>query len=313
MNYNMFKNFTHLLTCLVLACPMLLKAQAPNDGLLMSKGELCNLLQWTDSRWDEYWEGQNLRSNSNLGTVTNQNAMLMSAYGITDRLNVLFALPWVRTDASASYLSGQTGIQDMSLWVKWQPLKWTLGKNELSIQTTGGVSSPLTNYAPDFQPLSIGFHAQTASLRGIVHFYTGFGGYVTAQAGHTWRSNVKLDRDSYLLHNDQIESDEAITPNWFDGMLRLGVLKTKFQAEVWGGYMTGTSGDDIRYNDAPALTNKMQAMQAGIWGKYWFTPKLALSAGYSQVLDGRNVGKSTAWNAGVFYLVNIGKKTTATN
>ena len=304
----MFKKHNYVFTALLLAFPMLLKAQMPNDGLMMSKHDLCTVLQYSDSRWDHYWQGETFRSNSNLGTVSNQNVMLMSAYGITDRINLLFALPWVRTDASDSYLSGQSGIQDLSLWLKWKALQWRFGKNELSLQTTGGVSSPLTNYPADFLPLSIGFHARTASLRAIAHYYTGFGLYATVQAGHTWRSNVELDRDSYLYHNDQVESNKAITPNVFDATFRLGFLKPKFQAEVWADRMTGLSGDDIRYNDAPGLTNKMQAYSAGIWGKFWFTKKIAVSAGIAQVLDGRNVGKSQTWNAGIFYLFNVGKK-----
>jgi hypothetical protein len=298
-----FKHLFKVATLLLL--PGFMAAQMPNDGLMMARKELCTVLQYSNSQWSEYWEGTLLRSNSNLGNVSNQNLMLMSAYGITDKVNALVALPWIRTNADASYLSGQSGIQDLSLWLKWQALTQKLGKGELRLQTTGGLSAPLTNYPADFMPLSIGLHSKTASLRAILHYAAGNDLYATAQAGHTWRSNVAVDRDSYIYNGELFYTDEAVVPNFLDATFRFGILKPKFQAEILLDHGTGLTGDDIRYNDAPFLTNKMQATSAGVWGKYWFG-KLAVSAGVSQVLAGRNAGKSTAWNAGVFYLLKLG-------
>ncbi len=297
-----------LCAMLLAMAPVLVKAQSPTDGLLMKKRELCNLLQYNQSNWSEYWQGTTKRSNSNLGTVTNQNVMLMSAYGITNKLNALVALPWVRTSSDVSYLQGQRGIQDLSLWLKWQPCQIKMGKNELRFQTTGGLSTPASNYFADFLPFSIGLKSKTASLRAIAHFTTGMGIYVTAQAGHTWRSNVHLNRDSYLYQNELIYSNEVPVPNWFDATVRLGILKPKFQIEFWGDRSTGLTGDDIRYNDGPMLTNKMQATSVGAWAKYWVIKQLAVSVGGSSVLNGRNVGQSTGWNAGIFYLVDFNKK-----
>ena len=142
-------------------------AQSPNDGIMMSKRQLCILGQYSHSSWDEYWEGANKRSNDNLGTFTSQSAMLMGNYGITNRLNVLLGLPYIWTDGSATYLKGQRGIQDLSAWLKYHPVALKAGKGTFNVMATGGLSTPLTNYVNDLLPLSIGLRCKTASLRAV--------------------------------------------------------------------------------------------------------------------------------------------------
>jgi hypothetical protein len=295
----------YLLAVLLTACSQVVYAQMPTDGLMMPKRQICILGQYTYSSWDEYWEGENKRSNLNLGTVTSQNVMLMANYGITDNLNVMAGLPYIWT-GSDSYLDGQSGLQDLSMWVKYQPYKTALANGEFKVQATGGFSFPVSDYVPDYLPLSIGIQSKTASLRGILNFTHGSGFYVTAQAGHTWRSNTELDRDSYLFENEQFETDEVPVPNVFDATGRLGFINKKVQAEVFLDYFTGTSGDDIRYNEMPLPCNKMQATTAGVFAKYFIWRGLAVQASFGQVLSGRNVGQSTNISGGFTYFFTMG-------
>ena len=52
---------------------------------------------------------------------------VMGNYGITNKLNVLFSLPYVKTKASAGQLNGQEGLQDLSLWIKWKAYSKKVG------------------------------------------------------------------------------------------------------------------------------------------------------------------------------------------
>lgn len=284
-------------------------AQTPTDGLMMPQKSWCTLVQYSSTQWEDYWQGETQRSNLNLGTFTAQNVMIMPNYGITDHLNVMAALPYVWTKSSASYLDGQNGVQDLSLWLKYQAWgkKWSSG-SEFKAQVSGGLSTPVSNYVNDFLPFSIGLRSKTASLRGVLNFTHKTGLYATAQGGHTWRSNVEVDKDSYLFNNELINSNEMPVPNVFDGSARLGFINKHVQAEVWYEYFTGLTGDDIRYNEAPQPTNKMQAAAVGIFGKYFIIPnKIAVQASYAQVLSGRNVGKGATVSAGATYQFSIAK------
>lgn len=108
---------TTLALCLIVE---LVKAQTVDDAIMMSKKQWCNGLTYMHSSWNEYWEGTLKRSNQNLGTVTTQSAMLMSAYGITDNLNVLVNVPYVWTNASAGTLHGMEGFQDIEVDLKYE-------------------------------------------------------------------------------------------------------------------------------------------------------------------------------------------------
>ncbi len=283
-----------------------LHAQMPTDALMMPKQNWCTIAQYSTTSWDEYWQGETKRSNSNIGTFTSQNVMVMTNYGITDRLNILVGIPYVWTKSTASYLDGQSGIQDLSAWLKYQPWskKWA-GGSEFKTQVTGGLSTPVSNYVADFLPFAIGLHAKTASARGILNFTHKTGLYVTAQGGHTWRSNINVDRDAFMFHDELINSDEMPVPNVFDASARLGFINKRIQAEVWYEYFTGLSGDDIRFNEMPQPTNKMQAAGAGVFAKYYIIPAIAVQASYFQVLSGRNVGQGTTIAAGVNYLFKL--------
>jgi hypothetical protein len=277
----------------------------PTDGLMMPKGQLCILGQYSNSSWDEYWEGETKRSNSNLGTLTTQNALIMGNYGITQKLNVMLGLPYVWTKSSVSYLEGQNGIQDLMVFLKYQAWEKAALGGTFKVQATGGLSAPASNYPGDFLPFSIGLHSKTASLRGILNYTADFGLYVTAQAGHTWRSSMKSDRDFYLFHSKAVYSNEMPVPNVFDYSVRLGFIKPRFQAEIWFDSFTGLTGDDIRYNEMPQPTNKMAASQAGVFAKYFFTQRWALLGSVSQVQSGRNVGQSLNWTVGTTYFLNV--------
>src|SRR5664279_2952195 len=99
----------------------LAKAQTVDDGIMMNKKQWCSGLTYMHSSWNEYWEGTTKRENKNLGTVTTQSLMLMTNYGISDKVNVLATVPYVWTDASAGTLHGMKGFQDCLLYTSPSP------------------------------------------------------------------------------------------------------------------------------------------------------------------------------------------------
>jgi hypothetical protein len=151
------------------------KAQTEIDGIMMAKNNYCSGIMYNYSSWDQYWEGTLKRNNLNLGTVSTSMIAYMGNYGVSDKLNVLFGLPYIKTKASAGTLSGMSGLQDLSLWVKWMPYEKEFGKSTLSFYAIGGVSVPVSDYTPDLLPLSIGLRSKTISLRAMAIIKSGHG------------------------------------------------------------------------------------------------------------------------------------------
>jgi hypothetical protein len=295
--------------CFLLTGALNASAQTPTDGLMMKKGENCTVVAYSSSTWENYWEGATKRKNANLGKFTSQNIMLMSALGITNKLNVVIGLPYVKTSASVSYLAGQSGFQDVSLWLKYRLLDKKTSLGDISLLATGGASIPTNNYVADFLPFSIGMQSKTASGRLILNVNkSGF--YVNAQAGIIGRSAAKVDRNSFIFNNKLYQSDAMPVPNAADGSLSLGFVNKRFQTFVSLDKFGCLSGDDIRYNDAPILTNKMSSTSVNWFGKVNIG-RFSIIANAGKVLSGRNVGEATSFGVGAAYLFQVFNKKSA--
>src|SRR5580700_1057272 len=104
--------------------------------------------------------------------------------------------PYVWTRASAGTLHGMKGFQDFDLFIKWKAFSTRLGKGSFSIFGIGGFSTPMTNYEPDFLPLSIGLGSTNVTWRLMLYYRKGIF-FARASGSYVWRSNVKIDESSY--------------------------------------------------------------------------------------------------------------------
>lgn len=288
-------------------------AQTDMDAIMMNKKLLCIGGMYSHSKWDDYWEGKFKRDNENLGTVSTQMIGLMGSYGITSNLNFLFGLPYVKTKATAGTLKGMKGFQDLSLAMKWRAISVPLSpKSKISVFGIGGVSFPTTDYVADHLPLAIGMHSTNLNLRALVDYQ--YGKFFTSVSGsYIFRSNVEIDRESYYdgfeIHNTNIVD----MPNVTGYSVRAGYRSKSWIAEGTLDRMITLDGADIRKNDMPFLSNKMNATMAGVNFKYSFLKKLRgleITGGAKYTVAGRNVGQATTINGGFFYILNLNKKTT---
>jgi hypothetical protein len=280
-------------------------AQMPNDAIMLGKKQLCAGFTYMHSQWDHYWEGTLKRDNLNMGTVSTQSIIFMGVYGISDKLNVLVSVPYVWTHASAGTLHGLKGFQDGMLDVKWEALSKKSGKNIFSLFAVGGFSTPLSNYEADFQPMSIGLGSTTLSGRLTADYQRGIF-FATLSGAYIWRSNIKIDRTSYytteIHHTNEVEMPDA-----FSGNLNIGIRKKNLIAEAVLMNMTTLGGFDIRRNDMPFPSNRMNATSVGAHAKYFipFVTNLELIGGGDYVLAGRNMGQSTMFDIGIYYIFSL--------
>jgi hypothetical protein len=285
-------------------------SQTDIDGIMMQKKFFCIGPTAGYSSWTKYWEGTFKRDNANLGRVSTTNYMLMGNYGITNRLNFLFGVPYIKTKASQGTNAGQKGIQDLSLTVKWAAFKHKLWRGELNSILLGDYTTPLSKYNPDFLPLSIGLHSKNFTFRLMEDYQVG-NWTATASAAYVARSNVKLDRYTYYT-TEMHYSNEVKMPDAADLNFRLGYRSMTWIAEVTLDRWTTLGGFDIPKNGAPFVSNEMNATKLGLNVKYE-TPVdgLSIVANGNTTLAGRNVGQSSGFNAGIFYIIDvsgIGKK-----
>jgi hypothetical protein len=305
LSFRYIKQLVNILLLLLLLQPAGLKAQTDEDAIMMSKNNFCVGATFTYSSWKNYWEGAFKRDNLNLGTVSTKMYGLMGNYGITGKLNLLVSAPYIDTHASAGTLHGMKGIQDLTAWLKWLPLEKNLGNGVISIYALGGFSVPLSDYEPDFLPLSIGVHSKTLSGR-LMADYQQKNFFATVWGTYTWRSNITIDESSYYT-TQEILSNQVEMPNTSSFQFRTGYRSTFLIAEAVLSNMITLGGFDIRKNDMPFPSNRMNWTSLSVNLKWTIkkVPGLSLIGNGGYVLTGRNVGQSTTLSGGVFYILDF--------
>lgn len=280
-------------------------AQTEKDKLMMKKGELCTSFMHGTASWEKYWEGKLERENLNLGKVITKSARLMGNYGISDKLNILYNVPYIKTRATAGQLAGQQGIQDLSIFIKYKICNQEDSIDGFSSFIVGGYSTPLTNYTPDILPLSIGLQSKTASIRALGNY--GFNNFfVTGSVAYIRRSNVFLDRNSYftteLNYTNEVKMPDAVEYN-----LRIGYQKNAWFVEAILNDFNTLGGFDISKNNAPFVSNNVRSTQVSAHLKYdtKVLKGLAFIADVGTTVAGRNSGKLSYYDAGLIYFFNL--------
>ena len=307
------KAFNIALLCATLFCAMTsapLRAQTVDDGVMMPRHELFFGNIYTHDSWDEYWEGHLQRSNGNLGTVSTQSDSWYADYGVTNRLNVIVNLPYVWTNASQGVLSGMGGFQDVNLAAKYKLLERPVTKYG-SLSVIGVVSGniPLTNYEPDFQPLSIGNQSKRIAARLTLNYQTRRGWFGNASSAWTWRSDVTLDRPYYYTNGQFYLTNQVSMPQVFDYVVSAGWLKHGRMAEAFFTQQRTQGGGDIRRQDAPFISNHINFSKVGTAVMLPLPIRklhnMSVQFAFSYVVDGRNVGQSTNVSTGLMYTLHL--------
>jgi hypothetical protein len=311
------KNFTKIsLVAMLILSTFSANAQMMNDGIFMAKGSLCGGVTYMHDSWSRYWEGTLLRENKNIGTVTTQSVALMGNYGISDKLNVMFTLPYITTKPSEGTAQGMSGLQDLTMSVKYRALQF---KNLSVIGSIGG-SIPTNNYVADYMPFAIGTQSKTLFGRGILYYTLPENLALTVHGTYTARSNVRVDREMYFAGKGYF-TNEMIMPNVTNLGAKLGHYSYRWQLEAtldhqitdgsleWQeqGYLATTA--DIRRNDMPGLCNKFDFTRVGFIAAYRIPAlkDLQIMVTGGKILSGRNVGESTTFSVGLSKIVGFSK------
>ncbi len=286
---------------LAAVCAVSAGAQTQADGLLMPKKVLTAGIVYAGDRWDQYWEGSLKRSNGNIGTLTTKSLAAAAAYGATDNLTFIAAVPYVWTHASQGVLHDMEGVQDLTLTAKYRLLR--LGSSSVySAFIVGTAAVPMSDYTPDFYPLSIGTGGGRASGRLTLNLQQQ-GWFATGSSAYTFCRNVHLNRNSYYTDGQLYMTNEVEMPDVLENSLSAGYRCHRWQFPLAFVQQRTLGGGDIRRQDMPFVSNRMNftRAEAGVIYAPNLPMDLSVRFGAAHVLSGRNVGQSTTFATGLFY------------
>lgn len=282
-------------------------AQTPIDGLMMPKGEICVAVVYEDANWDKYWEGTYLRTNQNVGTFNRKMVMPMIVGGITDKINVIVSLPYVKTSASGGQMAGVDALQDFSISLKAQLVDHTLGKGKLKVYSNLSFSTPASNYLADYLPFSLGFGANELGLRAIGLYELDKGPYFRISGAYLHRGATQAERDFYY-EDDAFYTSTMDIPDALHAQASLGswFFQKKLRVEASLTSLRCASGDDIRTYNSPQPTNKVDFDRVEGFAQYYFNnvKGLGVLAYYNHMFSGRNMGQFSGYGLGLTYQFN---------
>ncbi len=286
---------------MLMLSPLFMNAQGMINGSMMGAGKGMAAISYANESFKEFWEGDKLYYEANMGTVTTQSVALMLTQGITSQIDIVAMVPYISSTFSQGTLASQSGLQDFSFAVKFRPYQLkTESSGTLSAIISAGVSTPTTDYVPDAGN-AIGSHVGTADARLTVAYESTFGLFANAQYGYTRRGAVHLDRD-YTVN----------APDIGDLVFKVGYMSSLINADVWYENQNARGGIDIRQKGFsqqgyPFPATGPSFNRLGLNASFPLEnvePSLKafkLYLGGSMITSGRNVGKSTRIAAGLMY------------
>jgi Putative MetA-pathway of phenol degradation len=289
------------LLAVTLAAP--LHAQTVEDGIMMAGRALQVGNIYTHDSWNLYWEGTLKRDNGNLGTVTTQSNAQTVRYGFTNRVTFIGTVPLVWTHPSQGVLQPQRGMQDIALAGKYSFLeRATPGQGLLRAIFVLAGTMPLSNYTPDFAPLSLGTHSRRLSGRLTLNYQTDPGWYLNGTTAYWRRSDVTLDRPYYFTEDQLFLTNTVDLPDVVDWAGSVGYLKHNLNANLTYSRQITQGGGDIRRQDMPFVSNRMDFVRLEGLVMYAVpAPQLGVRIGVSRIVSGRNVGQSTTLTGGLLH------------
>ncbi len=293
-----------VLAVFLAACPALAPAQTIDDGVMVAKGSVFAGNVYTYDSWDQYWEGTLLRRNDNIGQITTRTNVWYFNYGLTDRVNLIGTVPYIWTEASQGVLHGIQGFQDLNIAAKYRFFERSSpDAGALRAFAVMSAGTPLADYNPELLPLSIGTKSTQVSWRGTVNYHAPAGWFVNGSGAYSWRSDVQLDRPYYYTNDQFVTSDQVDMPNAFDYMVSSGLMKPRLMAAGFLSQQQTLGGGDIRRQDMPFVSNRMNFFKAGgmVMVPVPWLRDLQVQLAVSHTFDGRNVGQSTTITTGLFY------------
>jgi hypothetical protein len=289
--------------------PSSLVAQTPWDAIFMGKRQLCVAAMYDHAFWNQYWEGEPLITNENIGLFQKSTVLPMVAYGIVDGLDFVASAPYIRTRSSGGQLAGVSGFQDLNMTLKGRIFDQPIGNGSLVLIGAASFATPVSNYLSDYMPYSLGLGCNEFGLRGTAEYRMNSSLYLRASAAHLWRGYTEIER-AYYYEEGSYYSTFMNVPNAWSLHSALGWLhlddRLRIELTYWG--VKCTSGDDIRRWLRPQPTNKVMFDQVGLFAQYYFKRlnQVSLIAYANRIIHGRNTAQATNFTLGATYQFDIG-------
>lgn len=264
-------------------------AQSPVNGFMQRKGHGSVVLSHNFESYNSvFLVPKKITGVPIFNDIKVNSTSVYTTYGLSDKLNLVLNVPYIKAEGAASeqvlknlnYTNTQSGLQDVSIYVKYKALTVESDKRTFNLVGAVGVKTPLGDYSVDdgLQSIvAIGNRATSVNVLAIGLLRDNSGFFMSGQAG-------------YCLRNNQV-------PDAVMSELKIGLIKPRLYADVLIANQTSLSGTDILADGFQGFFPSTRVNYTRI-GLNIFVPiyrQFGLCTGANTYIDGRNLGQSTSY------------------
>ena len=289
------KLFKIAFALVAVAAPILLKAQSPIGGFMQGKGKGNVVLSYNaESYTDVYLVPEKVAGVPVFNKVKTNSFSLFTTVGITNKLDVQLNVPYIKSTGEASqqvltnlnYQNERSGLQDVSVYLKYNPINKRIGKGNLAFIGSIGLQAPIGDYRAD---------EGLQSIIAIGNRATQFNTFILTQ--------YKMDNGVFFNGNLGYSLRSNDVPGAFISELKAGYAGKKFYADVFAASQLSGEGTDILKEGFDGVFPKTKVNYNKIGLNLYVPIKsgFGLAGGFSSVVGGRNNGASTGGYGALIY------------
>lgn len=306
------KMYTLLMLVFTLTVVVDTKAQGLIDGFVDEMGALSISTTYSRSTFDHAFVGKDRLKLNDPGLAgvlqdrLNQDVYsLFAKYMINAKLSALINIPYIigTGEGRADFFNEKkrvSGVQDITLGIRYNIHNFEFENSELVV-LSGLTTSIPTNYEPNGF-LSMGSGALAVDFTAGLQYQTYSGFFSTVTVAYS----VKDDLDTRGVFTN--------IPNSFLAGAKFGYSTRSIYISGWFDMAkASSSGVDVtlvpdqgfNLNTGNLPETRVDYVRAGVNIQKTLTRELKFGVGYGRVLNGRNVGQSNIYTAGLTYLVQL--------
>jgi hypothetical protein len=276
-----------------------LQAQGPLDGYLKGKRVL-DIAPSISFNKASTFAGANQQTFSE--PYKGQMLSLFAEYGLTEKFDVL-------ATGAVVFTTGQSGLQDGGIYVKYRPFYEKIGRlGQLGVLFGTGAGFPLADYEPT-ATAALGQKAVSVPARLIVQWETPLGLFFNLTGGYNWRLDDLQEEDIAKIRQVR-PTYQPTEPRDFSTLLfKVGFPARHYYLDAWVEYQYTKGGADFVVN-VPDLPQAYGVTYTQIGGTAYYSANgrngVYISSGY--ILDGRNTSLIQRITLGAVFKVQGNKK-----
>lgn len=286
----------NLITSVIMFLPALIMAQSPLSGFMKNKGEGAAVVTYSSENYDKvFLVPSEIDGVPVFNDVEVQSVSLYAEYGITDKLNVIVNLPYIKAEGNASeqvlanngFENTRKGLQDLKLYLKYDLKSFDFANSRLNFMGALGLETPLGDYAVDEglqSIIAIGNRSTTVNATGIFMYKLNSGFFTTGQVGYSVKSND--------------------VPNALLSEFKLGYAASKFYLDAFiANQLSDKDGVDILGQGFTGFfpATRVNYTRVGVNAYVPLAGGFGLTGGANSYIEGRNLGKSSGYYGGVAF------------